>query len=90
MYINIKNNLEVFHKGKLLGFGQPYSAALLRAQDILTSPQQLRQRERGFPTFLFIPASFESRPADLASCQLAERIIPQGKLSFSSSLCSLP
>lgn len=28
MYTDIKNNLEVFHKGKLLGFGQPYSSAL--------------------------------------------------------------
>lgn len=54
MYINIKNNLEVFHKGKLLGFGQPYSAALLRAQDILTSPQQLRERE-AFQLFCSFP-----------------------------------
>lgn len=84
MYTDIKNNLEVFHKGKLLGFGQPYSSALPEGigHPHLTSSWDT---ERGFPAFLFIPASFESRPArpaDLASCQLAERIIPQGKLFF--------
>lgn len=52
-------------------------------------PYQQVGHTEGLSSFLFFLASFEVRPADLAGCLLDERITPQGKLSFSSALCSL-
>lgn len=54
-----------------------------------SSPYQQPRYSEGLSSFFFFPASFEVRPVDLAGCLLDERMIPQGKLSFSSSLCSL-